>query len=123
VPGGKLPLIRARPSREDQPGPRPRTGGNLKKRHAAAARFYAAAFGDDPKLADEPRAGHRYNAACYAALAAASRGTDAPKPDAKERARLRGQALGWLRAGSAGGGLRLSLLLGLTLRGGGRPGG
>ena len=52
----------------------------------------------DPKLADDLRAGHRYAAAAYAALAAAGQGTDAPKPDAKGRARLRGQALGWLRA-------------------------
>jgi Flp pilus assembly protein TadD len=68
------------------------------KRYAAAARFYADAFAADPKAADDLRAGHRYNGACCAALAAAGRGTDDPKPDAAERARLRGQALGWLRA-------------------------
>ncbi|HZY90956.1 MAG TPA: hypothetical protein VFE78_39395, partial [Gemmataceae bacterium] len=33
-----------------------------------------------------------------AALASAGRGADDPKPDDKERARVRGQALGWLRA-------------------------
>jgi hypothetical protein len=43
-------------------------------------------------------AGHRYNAACAAALAAAGGGTDAGKLDGEERARLRGQALTWLRA-------------------------
>jgi hypothetical protein len=42
--------------------------------------------------------GHRYNAARAAALAAAGQGRGRPRPDAKERARLRGQALGWLRA-------------------------
>jgi serine/threonine-protein kinase len=68
------------------------------QRPAAAARFCADAFAADAKLADDLRAGHRYNAACAAALAAAGRGSDAPKPDDKERARLRGQALGWLRA-------------------------
>jgi eukaryotic-like serine/threonine-protein kinase len=68
------------------------------QRHTAAARFYADAFAADPQLADDLRAGRRYNAACSAALAAEGRGTDAPKPDDKERARLRGQALGWLRA-------------------------
>jgi Tfp pilus assembly protein PilF len=70
----------------------------LTKRYATAVRFYADAFAADPKLSDDLRAGHRYDAACYAALAAAGQGTDAPKPDAKGRARLRGQALGWLRA-------------------------
>jgi tetratricopeptide (TPR) repeat protein len=68
-----------------------------KKQYAAAARFYADAFAADPKLADDLGAFHRY-AACLAALAAAGKGTDAPQPDAKERARLRRQALDWLRA-------------------------
>jgi serine/threonine-protein kinase len=72
--------------------------GRLKKLHAAAAHFYADAFTADPKLADEPRAWHRYNAACCAALAAAGQGEDAARLDDKERARLRQQALGWLRA-------------------------
>src|SRR5436190_17829465 len=38
-----------------------------------------------------------YNAACAAALAA-GQGTDGPKPDEAARARLRGQALDWLKA-------------------------
>jgi tetratricopeptide (TPR) repeat protein len=67
------------------------------KRYAAAARLYADAFAAGPKLADDLRAGHRYNAACCAALAAGGQGTDAPKPDAKGRALLRRQALDWLR--------------------------
>jgi tetratricopeptide (TPR) repeat protein len=66
-------------------------------RHAAAARLYAGAFAADPQLAEDLGAGHRYNAACHAALAASSRGTDAPKDD-KDRSSLRGQVLGWLRA-------------------------
>ena len=70
----------------------------LKKRHAAAARFYAEAFAADPMLASDLRQQCRYNAACSAALAAAGQGTDDPKPDAAERDRLRGQALNWLRA-------------------------
>jgi serine/threonine-protein kinase len=68
------------------------------KRYAAAARFFADAFAADPKSADDLRAGHRYNAACYAARAAAGQGTDAPKPDDPKRVRLRAQALAWLRA-------------------------
>jgi tetratricopeptide (TPR) repeat protein/tRNA A-37 threonylcarbamoyl transferase component Bud32 len=70
----------------------------LKKYYAAAARFSADAFAADPKLADNLLTGHRYNAACSAALAAAGQGEDARKLDDKERARLRQQALDWLRA-------------------------
>ncbi len=66
--------------------------------YAAAARFWAEALAADPKLGDDRQAGHRYNAACAAALAAAGQGTDDPKPDDAARAGLRGQALGWLKA-------------------------
>ena len=69
-----------------------------KKMHAAAARFWAKAFAAEAKRADNLQAGHRYNAACSAALAAAGQGEDAAKLDDKERARLRQQALDWLRA-------------------------
>jgi serine/threonine protein kinase/Tfp pilus assembly protein PilF len=69
-----------------------------KKLHHAATRLYADAFAADPKLADELKAGHRYKAACCAALAAAGQGADAAKLDAKGKARLRKQALDWLRA-------------------------
>ena len=68
------------------------------KRYAAAARFWAEALAADPKLGDDRQAGHRYNAACAAALAAAGQGTDDPKPDDAARAKLRGQALDWLKA-------------------------
>jgi tetratricopeptide (TPR) repeat protein len=70
----------------------------IKKMHHAATRLYAAAFVADPKLADDLGAAHRYNAACHAALAATGQGEDAAKLDDKERARLREQALDWLRA-------------------------
>jgi tetratricopeptide (TPR) repeat protein/serine/threonine protein kinase len=69
-----------------------------KKRNVAAARFYTEAFGADPKLLDTLRAPHRYNAACAAALAGCGQGEDAATLDDKERVRLRGQALNWLRA-------------------------
>ncbi len=69
-----------------------------KKLPLKAIDLYAAAFTTDPKLAGDLRAGQRYNAACYAALAAASKSEDAAKLDDKERARLRKQALDWLRA-------------------------
>ncbi len=69
-----------------------------KKLNHAAARLYADAFAADPKAADDLNAGHRHTAACVAALAAAGQGEDAAKLDDKERARLRKQALGWVRA-------------------------
>jgi tetratricopeptide (TPR) repeat protein len=69
-----------------------------KKMNAAAARFWATAFAAEAKLADDLQARHRYNAARSAALAAAGQGEDATKLDDKERARLRQQALDWLRA-------------------------
>src|SRR5262249_17261062 len=51
----------------------------------------------EPKLADDLGAAHHYNAACAAALAGCGRGEDAAGLDETERARLRGQALDWLR--------------------------
>jgi tetratricopeptide (TPR) repeat protein len=68
----------------------------LKKRHAAAARFFAEAFAAQPKPADDLQTQDRYNAACAAALAAAGQGVDADKLGDGERARLRRQALEWL---------------------------
>jgi tetratricopeptide (TPR) repeat protein len=70
----------------------------LKKRHVNAARFFADALAAQPKLADDLNAGHRYNAACSAALAGCGGDKEADKLNADERARLRRQALDWLRA-------------------------
>jgi hypothetical protein len=67
-----------------------------KQLFAAAARFYAEAFAHQPTLAED--AGHRYNAACAAALAGCGQGKDAVSLGEKERALLRRQALDWLRA-------------------------
>jgi serine/threonine-protein kinase len=69
-----------------------------KKLYAAATRFYAEAFADQPRLVADPRQGHRYNAACAAARAGAEQGQDAAQLDAFGRAKLRRQALDWLRA-------------------------
>jgi serine/threonine-protein kinase len=69
-----------------------------KQLHVAAARFYTDAFAAEPKLAADLEQQHRYNAACSAALAAAGQGKDADKLDARERLRLRRQAVDWLRA-------------------------
>jgi hypothetical protein len=65
---------------------------------AAAARWYGEAFAAQPALADDLASGHRYNAACAAALAGSGQGKDAGKLDDKERSRLRKQALDWLNA-------------------------
>jgi tetratricopeptide (TPR) repeat protein len=70
---------------------------HYKQRYHAAARFYAEAFTTKPKLSPAQEAFFRYNAACAAVLAAAGKGEDAAKLKDKERARLRQQALAWLR--------------------------
>jgi hypothetical protein len=70
----------------------------IKKQYRTSAGLYAGAFATDPKLADDLEAGHRYNAACEAALAGAGQGDDAAKLDETAKARLRKQALDWLRA-------------------------
>jgi tetratricopeptide (TPR) repeat protein/tRNA A-37 threonylcarbamoyl transferase component Bud32 len=70
----------------------------FKRRYAAAALLYREAFRVEPKLGEDPRSEHRYNAACAAALAGCGKGKDAASLDAKERSRLRSQAVAWLRA-------------------------
>lgn len=69
----------------------------VKKLWHAAAGLSADAFANDPKLADELNS-HRYNAACFATLAAAGQGEDASELEDKERTRLRRLAYDWLRA-------------------------
>jgi tetratricopeptide (TPR) repeat protein/serine/threonine protein kinase len=64
----------------------------------AAVRLYEQAFAEETRLADELRAGHRYQAARMAALTGAGQGKDADRLEAGERARWRRQALQWLRA-------------------------
>jgi serine/threonine-protein kinase len=69
---------------------------------AGSARLYVDAFTADPKLADDPRAAHRYRAACSAALAGCGRGGDADRLGDRERAGWRRLALDWMRADLAG---------------------
>jgi tetratricopeptide (TPR) repeat protein/serine/threonine protein kinase len=64
---------------------------------ARAAGFYAEAF-TDPTLGRDLEADHRYAAARAAALAGCGQGKDAAGLSEPERARLRRQALDWLRA-------------------------
>src|SRR5262249_22758825 len=66
--------------------------------YALAARLWEQAFANQPKLAEDLKAGYRYDAACAAARAGCGEGADAARLDDRERARLRGEALAWLRA-------------------------
>jgi serine/threonine-protein kinase len=68
------------------------------KHYAASAHLYAEALEGDPTLAEAPKSGHRFNAACAAALASAGKGENELPPDEAERARLRRLARNWLRA-------------------------
>jgi tetratricopeptide (TPR) repeat protein len=69
-----------------------------KSLYAAAAGFYGAAFAAQPELADDLQGQPRYNAACAAVLAGCGQGKDAGGLDDKDWARLRKQALDWLKA-------------------------
>jgi serine/threonine protein kinase/Flp pilus assembly protein TadD len=70
----------------------------FKKFYVASAKLYAEAFLKDAGLPADPTTGHRYNAACAAALAAAGEGKDPEKLSEDEAAVWRQQALEWLRA-------------------------
>jgi tetratricopeptide (TPR) repeat protein len=65
---------------------------------ALAARLWTEAFAADPKLGDDRDAGRLYDAAHAAILAADGKGKDDPPPGAQAKARLRAQALDWLKA-------------------------
>jgi tetratricopeptide (TPR) repeat protein len=69
----------------------------FKQLYATSARFFAEAFAHDDQLVNDIPSENRYNAACAAALAGCGQGKDADKLDEKERARLRKQAVAWLR--------------------------
>ena len=78
------------------------------KRFAVAARFWGDALTNDPKLGDDRQAGHRYNAACAAALAVSVGPVATGRPvepalrepplDDTAKVKLRSRALGWLKA-------------------------
>src|SRR5205085_19301 len=69
-----------------------------KRRHTAAAHFYAAAFAADSKLATDVTRQHRYRAARSAARAAAGNAEDAKGIAVEEWAWLQQRAHDWLRA-------------------------
>jgi tetratricopeptide (TPR) repeat protein len=66
-------------------------------RFALATRLLAQALESDPKLGDDREAQLRYAAACDAILGANGQDKDEPPPDDDSKARLRRQALEWLR--------------------------
>jgi tetratricopeptide (TPR) repeat protein len=68
-----------------------------KKLYTSATRFLHAALEADPKLGDDREAPHRYDGACAAALAAEGQGQEEPPTDESSKAKLRGQALQWLK--------------------------
>ena len=67
-------------------------------RHAMAARLVDEALGVKPRLVDDVDGRHRYDAACFAALAGCGKGNDQPSPDEAARRALRRQAFDWLKA-------------------------
>jgi hypothetical protein len=70
----------------------------INKHYGAAVEFYTKAFAAQPRLADDPDAGHRYDAASCAARASFGQGEEVSKLDEKESTGLRQQALTWLQA-------------------------
>jgi tetratricopeptide (TPR) repeat protein len=69
-----------------------------RKLNAAAARLWGEAMAADPKLAEDLKAEYRHEAAVAAVQAGCGQGRDEPAPDEPARAKLRAQALEWLRA-------------------------
>jgi tetratricopeptide (TPR) repeat protein len=70
----------------------------FQKRYVDGIRLFQEAFAAEPNLAENLETLRRYDAVCYALLAGCDTAPDAAKVDGKERARLRRQALAWLRA-------------------------
>jgi serine/threonine-protein kinase len=69
----------------------------VKNHYRSAARLYAEAFAATPRLTEDLRAGHRFNAARAAALAGGGHGDDVAGFPKQELERLRKQARDWLR--------------------------
>jgi len=68
----------------------------FKNLNLVSARLYADIFAADAGLVDEPGIGHRYNAACVAALAGSGIGEDAAELTEPQRTEWRRQARLWL---------------------------
>jgi tetratricopeptide (TPR) repeat protein len=70
----------------------------FQKRYVAAVRLSEKAFVADSKLAEALSAGHRYNAACYATLAAAGKDAEMTIFGVEEWGHLTDRGHAWLRA-------------------------
>jgi serine/threonine-protein kinase len=70
--------------------------GIFKRRYHDTVQLCTEAFSEQPELADT-KSGLRYNAACFAAMAAAGKGDGNRRLTEKERDSFRSQALRWLR--------------------------
>ena len=70
----------------------------FQRRYVVAVRLCKNAFAADPKLANNLAASHRYNAACFAALAAAGQDVEMTSFGVDEWGHLTDLAHGWLRA-------------------------
>lgn len=68
------------------------------KKFTLAAQLWAEALAKNPKLFDDIRTQHRFNAARASCLAAAGKSRDEPPLDDAAKAKLRAQALDWLNA-------------------------
>jgi serine/threonine-protein kinase len=66
--------------------------------YGASSQLWQDAFKAQPKLAEDMKAQHRYNAACAAALAGCGQGKDDPPLGEAAKARWRTQARDWLKA-------------------------
>jgi tetratricopeptide (TPR) repeat protein/predicted Ser/Thr protein kinase len=69
-----------------------------RRQTAASVRLYEAAFARQPTGTDDVSTGHRYCAACAAALAGCGTGTDASQLNDQQKAALRRKSLEWLKA-------------------------
>jgi hypothetical protein len=69
----------------------------VKNYYATAASLYDEVLSATPQITADLRAGHRFNAARAAALAAAGKGEDSAKLLESERERLRSKAREWLQ--------------------------
>jgi tetratricopeptide (TPR) repeat protein len=69
-----------------------------RRRYVLAVRCYSWLFRTDPARADDLGKGHRYNAACCAAMAAAGKDEEMTTIGVEEWGDLTGLALKWLRA-------------------------
>jgi hypothetical protein len=85
---------KARPRDTDEQLQLAQLCSRYKRRYLSAARFYQAAFAEQPLIIEK----HRWEAACAVTLAGLGQGKDADKLGEEDRRGLRRQALAWLES-------------------------